>query len=269
MAMKTFNVNVYTDGACSGNPGPGGMGYVVVMGDDKDPLFNSNPRNNGFRRTTNNRMEIHAAAKALNAVTRFLFEESQGRFLHYLGHEQEAIRNKENVIQVNVYSDSQLVIGTVNQGWKRKSNHDLWKALDEAIANLTDGHNVKVEFIKVKGHDGNKWNEMADRLAVAASEGSYGIDEAYEETSPLPAESKAPAAKSAPATKATTVANISLIGQDTPAERIVEILLSNGTTVTVIPCHGGFEQTGCTQGEAALTADIAWRFVGWLNGHSL
>ena len=65
------------------------------------------------------------------------------------------------------------------------------------------------------------------------------------------------------------VKEIRLLGYETPERRKVEVLLSNGTTVTILPCSGGFEQTGGTQRDYALTVDIAWRFVGYLNGKSL
>jgi len=153
--MKT--VDIYTDGACSGNPGPGGYGIVLLYNGQRKEF------SEGFRKTTNNRMEMLAAIKAL-----------------------EALREKCNV---NLYSDSKYVVDAINKGWavnwqknnwmrnkKDKAlNPDLWERLLAQINN----HNVT--FIWVKGHANNVENERCDELARnAITAGDLKIDENYE-----------------------------------------------------------------------------------------
>lgn len=136
-------VEIFTDGACSGNPGPGGWGALLrVDGVEKELSGGENP-------TTNNRMELMAAISGLEALTK--------------------------PSQVKLYTDSQYVQkgisewmkGWVKRGWitadkKPVKNADLWKRLDAARA----GH--KVDFVWVRGHNGHAENERVDRLAVAA-----------------------------------------------------------------------------------------------------
>lgn len=138
--MKTSSiVKIYTDGACSGNPGPGGWGAVLRYNGAEKEL--SGHEDN----TTNNRMELMAAIKALEELKR--------------------------PCRVELYTDSVYVqqgITTWIKGWKAKGwparikNQDLWKALDE----LTQKH--QVIFHWVKGHAGHPENERADALATAA-----------------------------------------------------------------------------------------------------
>ncbi len=135
-------VKIYTDGACSGNPGPGGWGAVL--------LWKSRVRelSGGENKTTNNRMELTAVIRALEAL--------------------------KQPSEVDVYSDSSYVVRGITEwlpdwkrrGWKRASgkleNSSLWQKLSE----LCDNHHVSWHW--VKGHSGDKWNERADRLAVKA-----------------------------------------------------------------------------------------------------
>ena len=141
-SLKT--VDLYTDGACSGNPGPGGYGAVLKFSGKVKEL------SGGYRSTTNNRMEILAVIKGLTAL--------------------------REPCNVNVYSDSKYVVDAITQGWVYKweskgwmrtnkdpaLNVDLW----EQLLVLLDEHNV--EFHWVKGHAGHPENERCDRLAVAA-----------------------------------------------------------------------------------------------------
>jgi ribonuclease HI len=133
-------VEVYSDGACKGNPGPGGWGAVLRFGRTEKELWG------GEGQTTNNRMELTAVIRALEALKR--------------------------PSQVDVYTDSQYVMKGISEwihSWKRKGwktadkkdvkNVDLWKQLDA----LRQGHRVKWHW--VKGHDGHPENERADRLA--------------------------------------------------------------------------------------------------------
>lgn len=142
----TTIVEIYTDGACRGNPGPGGWGVVLIAGDRRRTLYGGDPE------TTNNRMELTAAIEALGAL-----KGSQDVLLH---------------------TDSRYVMDGINQwleNWKRRNwltagkkpvkNRDLWQALDEAAQR----HRVTWKW--VRGHSGNPGNEEADRLA------NRGIDE--------------------------------------------------------------------------------------------
>ncbi len=136
-------VTIYTDGACSGNPGPGGWAAILMAGGAKKEL------SGGEKDTTNNRMELMAVIEGLNALKR--------------------------PCKVDIYSDSAYVVNAFEQnwidkwirnGWKNSAkaevaNSDLWKRLLE----LTSTHNVT--FHKVKGHADNEFNNRCDELAVA------------------------------------------------------------------------------------------------------
>ena len=146
------NVVMYTDGAARGNPnGPGGYGVVIIF-TDADGKEYTKELSAGYEKTTNNRMELLAAIKGLGTLN--------------------------SPCNVKLYSDSQYLVNAFNNGWlnnwvKKKwkksdgtdvKNPDLWKLLLE----LTKIHNV--EFIWVKGHDGNKYNERCDKLATDAAD---------------------------------------------------------------------------------------------------
>lgn len=132
---------MYTDGASRGNPGPGGYGVVLISG--KHRLEKSE----GFRLTTNNRMELLAVIAGLEAL-------------------------KKPGSKVTVYTDSKYVADAVSKGWllqweskafKKKKNPDLWKRFLDVYRK----HNVKI--IWIKGHAGHPENELCDKLAVEAS----------------------------------------------------------------------------------------------------
>lgn len=148
MNMNTKTVEIYTDGACSGNPGPGGWGALLRYGETEKEL------SGGERETTNNRMELMGAIAALESLTK--------------------------PSAVKLYTDSQYVQkgatewmpGWVKRGWqtadkKPVKNVDLWQRLQAAMK----PH--QVDFIWVRGHNGHAENERVDRLAVAAI-GQYG-----------------------------------------------------------------------------------------------
>ena len=133
-------ITIYTDGAASGNPGPGGYGVVLIYG--KHRLEKSE----GYRLTTNNRMELMAVISGLESL-------------------------KIPGSRVVVYTDSKYVADSVEKGWvfqweskgfKKKKNADLW------IKFLTIYRKHKVRFIWIKGHSNNTENEICDRLAVNA-----------------------------------------------------------------------------------------------------
>lgn len=137
-------IYLYTDGAASGNPGPGGYGVVLKCG----PLCKE--ISGGFRKTTNNRMELLAVIKGLEAI-------------------------RWNGADVQVFSDSTYVVNTITQNWKRKKNNDLWDRLDALMPNF----NLKFNWIK--GHAGHPENERCDRLAVEAySQQGLPADAGYE-----------------------------------------------------------------------------------------
>ena len=141
----TMNVTIYTDGACSGNPGPGGYGAILMYGEHEREL------SGGDSNTTNNRMELMGVITALRALKR--------------------------PCQVDLYTDSQYVVNAIEKGWARKwrangwmrnkkdkaLNPDLWQMLLE----LLDVH--QVTFHWVKGHAENPYNNRCDELAVAES----------------------------------------------------------------------------------------------------
>ena len=138
-------VTLFTDGACSGNPGPGGWGCILRFGDVLKEL------SGGEANTTNNRMELTALIEGLSA-------------LKYRCH-------------VTVYSDSKYVLDAITQGWAKKWQQNNWmrnkkeKALNpdlwERLLKLLDGH--EMEYVWVKGHAGHPENERCDELAVEAS----------------------------------------------------------------------------------------------------
>ncbi len=121
-------IDIYTDGACSGNPGPGGWAAIVIQDGKQREL------KGGEENTTNNRMEILAAIGGLNQT-------APGS-------------------AVTIHSDSQYLVNTMTKNWKRNANQDLWRKLDGLVAD----RNVK--WIWVRGHAGHPENERADQLAV-------------------------------------------------------------------------------------------------------
>ncbi len=130
-------VHAYSDGACSGNPGPGGWGFLIQWQDGVEEGSGGEPS------TTNNRMELVAAREAMAAFARRRLPE-QGLLLHV---------------------DSLNVIGWLSKGWKRNANQDLFPAIDRLLAEL-DG---AVRLAHVRGHQGSPGNNRVDRLAVEAS----------------------------------------------------------------------------------------------------
>ena len=145
-----MKIEIFTDGACSGNPGPGGLGIVMRYG-EKEKEYSE-----GFRRTTNNRMELLAVIRALEKLKRY-------------------------DIPVIVYSDSKYVIDSIDKGWvfnwvktgfRGKKNADLWRR-------YLDLHSkFDIEYSWVKGHAGHPENERCDVLATSATYNN--IDTIYE-----------------------------------------------------------------------------------------
>lgn len=148
---RLSRVDIYTDGACSGNPGPGGWAAILMYGRHRKELSGAEAD------TTNQRMELRAAVEGLKALRR--------------------------PVRVRLHSDSAYLINAFSQGWierwqrngwqtaakKPVSNKDLWQQLLQAAA----PH--EVEWVKVKGHADDEWNNRADALARAAVESLEGM----------------------------------------------------------------------------------------------
>ena len=147
-----MHITIYTDGACRGNPGPGGYGIVMKAGNHRKEIAQ------GFKLTTNNRMELLSVIVAL-----------------------EMLKNDNS--EVTIYSDSKYVVDSVEKKWvfgwekkgfKDKKNVDLWKR----FLKIYPKH--KVKFIWVKGHATNPENNLCDELAVDAATGNNLLaDEGY------------------------------------------------------------------------------------------
>jgi ribonuclease HI len=142
-------ITIYTDGAARGNPGPGGYGVVLISGRHRLE------KSEGYKLTTNNRMELMAVIAGL-----------------------EALKIKDS--NVVIFTDSKYVADAVNNGWvfqweskafKKKKNPDLWLRFLKTYRK----HNVR--FIWIKGHASNKENEKCDQLAVEASKNSFLIED--------------------------------------------------------------------------------------------
>lgn len=141
--MNRAPIQIYTDGACSGNPGPGGFATILRCGDYEKEI------SEGYAVTTNNRMELLAVITGLEAI-------------------------KWEHAEVTIWSDSSYVVDAVEKGWvfsweqkgfKKKANPDLWTRFLAAYRR----HDVR--FVWIRGHNGHPENERCDRLAVAASQG--------------------------------------------------------------------------------------------------
>jgi len=147
MTENQPEITIYTDGACSGNPGPGGYGIVLLSADKQRQEFSG-----GYKLTTNNRMELMAAIVGLEQL--------------------------EFTSIVTLYTDSKYIVDAVTKGWAKRWRANGWKRnkKDKAmnpdlwgkLLDLCDKH--EVEFSWVRGHSGNIENERCDKLAVAASQ---------------------------------------------------------------------------------------------------
>lgn len=151
----TSMVTMYTDGSSRGNPGPGGYGVILMAGTHRKEL------SAGYRKTTNNRMELMAVIKGLEAL-------------------------KKPGTTVQIFSDSQYVVNAVEKGWLQnwlrtgfsggKKNKDLWLEYHRCAG----VH--KVKFSWVRGHADNPFNNRCDELATSAADGgNLLVDEGYEE----------------------------------------------------------------------------------------
>lgn len=164
--MTPKRVTIYTDGACTGNPGPGGYCAILEYGEHRREL------SGGFRRTTNNRMELTAAIKALEAL--------------------------KEPCHVTLVSDSEYVVNGITKGWARGWRAKGWRRSGKVVPNwelwrrfleLGEYHHMRLEWIR--GHAGHVENERCDALAVAAAGGSDLPPDAGYEQPPAPPASTA------------------------------------------------------------------------------
>ncbi len=148
------NIVLYTDGSSRGNPGPGGYGAILMYGPHRKEL------SQGYRLTTNNRMELLAVIEGLKAL-------------------------KKNHLPITIYSDSQYVVNAVQKGWLNtwiktnfkggKKNADLWKEYYQLAKSFT------INFVWVRGHADNPYNNRCDELATAAADSkNWLVDAGYE-----------------------------------------------------------------------------------------
>ena len=147
--MSETTVEIFTDGACSGNPGPGGWGALLRLGDHEKEIFGGEPD------TTNNRMELTAVIEALRALTRPT---------------RIRLHTDSQYVQKGI---SEWIIGWKRRGWKTAAkepvkNVDLWQALDREAARH------EIDWLWVRGHAGHPENERADALARRGVESVRG-----------------------------------------------------------------------------------------------
>jgi ribonuclease HI len=152
--MTLKHVEIFTDGGCLGNPGPGGYGAILASGEHRKEL------SGGYKHTTNNRMELMACIVALEVL-------------------------KFRCV-VTVYSDSKYMVDSVSKGWAVKWKRNGWRRsggdkaenidLWERLLSVIEKHQVK--FLWVKGHDGHRENERCDQLATEAANGSGLLEDA-------------------------------------------------------------------------------------------
>ena len=144
-------INIYTDGSCYGNPGPGGWAAIIILEDNRKEIFG------GEKLTTNNRMELTATIKALE----------------YCDDQEE---KQLSLKQINIYTDSKYVKDGITiwiKNWEKNNwktadkknvkNVDLWKKLQELVKSK------QIEWIWIKGHSNDPMNDLADKLAKAAT----------------------------------------------------------------------------------------------------
>lgn len=146
------SITIYTDGSSRGNPGPGGYGVILMSGKHRKEL------SQGYKLTTNNRMELMAVIAGLEAL-------------------------KKDQLDVTIYSDSQYVVKAVEEGWLKKwiatefkggkKNKDLWMKYHR----LAQNH--KIKFVWVKGHANNPHNNRCDALATKAAEGDHLLTDIF------------------------------------------------------------------------------------------
>ena len=142
-------IELYCDGACSGNPGPGGWAFLI-----KADFLEEYHKESGFsgENTTNNRMEIKACIEGLSELYAYQIDGED----------------------IEVITDSQYVVNTMTKGWQKNKNKDLWDEL-EGIINILQADGSRINWKWVKGHASNPYNKVCDELAVKAYKNKGGI----------------------------------------------------------------------------------------------
>lgn len=187
--MTNMPIELYSDGSCLRNPGAGGYAYVIlyytIPEENGMPEKKTIEKNQGFRLTTNNRMEIMGALNGLRHIVNDIQSNGELQGAH----------------QINLATDSEYFCKAINQKWVNKwmqnnwmtsgykgqqpspvKNKDLWEQVVE-VQNQLQQMGIALTVTHVKGHNGHEWNEKCDKLAVAASNGTqHIIDEMYEKT---------------------------------------------------------------------------------------
>lgn len=187
--MVSMPVELYTDGSSLRNPGAAGLGWILRYREESDedsmPEEKTIEGSQGFRLSTNNRMELMAF---IYGCEKFLEQYDEGLF--------------KNVAQLSVFSDSDYLVRGITQNWVAKwqksdwmtsgyngkkpkpvTNKDLWMKITELQGQLRK-RNVNLSMTHVMGHSGHEWNEKADRLATSASsQAAVEIDTEYEKSS--------------------------------------------------------------------------------------
>lgn len=200
---------IYTDGSCKGNPGPGGWAAIIFSGCNIIKQLSG-----GSQNTTNNKMEITAVIEGLKSI--------------------------DPRADIDIFSDSSYVINSMTKNWKRNVNQDLWKALDSEAAKH------QLTWYWVKGHSGDPGNELADKLAYAAAEAASKGDIEMNEQLPSEALTHIDDAGNASmvdvAEKNVTVREATAIGTVTMSEATLNLikngLLKKGDVFTVAQLAG-------------------------------
>lgn len=147
-------VKVYTDGACSGNPGPGGYGGIICYEEETNKVY-------GYEEnTTNNRMELKAVIESMKKILEMIFQENKKIDKLEIISDSAYVVNAINLNWLNVWNNN----GFVNSSGEDIKNSDLWKQLNEYL-DTCNFIKLEVLFTKVKGHNGNFFNEQVDKLA--------------------------------------------------------------------------------------------------------
>lgn len=192
--MTLTHAELYPDGSCIRNPGMGGYAYIIRYTEDDPsnpdvPVFKEIEFNQGYRMTTNNRMEIMAALFGIKKIIDLIND-----------------KTIKGINRINIYSDSEYVCKAVNQNWINKwkdnnwmtsgykgspptsvKNRDLWEQVVD-VQKEARSMGLFLAFDHIKGHNGHPYNERADKLAVEASTGTnHIIDEVFEQMNGIPA----------------------------------------------------------------------------------
>lgn len=201
--LKPDIIELYSDGACSPNPGKGGCGYAIryldpkELDDSRSEQLISSGR--GYADTTNNRMELMGCYVGLCQVETLLRCWLEGKAIVTLGDgeiiageaDRQKIVNPIPFRRINVISDSSYLCRGFGNGWVKKwklnrwltstgalvKNVDMWQAIDGRLATIKQRYGLAWHFICVPGHRGYKFNELCDRLAVAARKGELEMDD--------------------------------------------------------------------------------------------